>query len=145
MSGHACPSPYPKLSDLCMSEPVSEVMTLSMSVSESVSEVQKSRMSVSESASDMDSDMHSCPNSCPCPFISAVNRHNRKTLRKALQANEIPAENNTVCITTVTVHLLQYICNKFVHQKPLIFVKFTQFFLMFQFHNLFHHIRIELN
>lgn len=29
------------------------------------------------------------------------------------------------------VYLSQYICNKFVHQKTLIFVEFTQFFLVF--------------
>ena len=60
-----------------VSEPLSEVLTLSesvsevsenlVSVSESVSEVSKNFVSESESASDTDSDTSSCPNSCPCP------------------------------------------------------------------------------
>ena len=68
-----------------MSEPLSEVLTLSESVSESVSEVSENLVSVSESvsevsknfvsesesASDTDSDTSSCPNSCPCPPNSA--------------------------------------------------------------------------
>ena len=69
-----------------VSEPLSEVLTLSESVSESVSEVSENLVSVSESvsevsknfvsesesASDTDSDTSSCPNSCPCPPNSAV-------------------------------------------------------------------------
>lgn len=44
----------------------SHVMTESMSVSE----IRENRMSIPEYASNMGSDTNSCPNLCPCPFIS---------------------------------------------------------------------------
>ena len=61
MSGHACPSPCPRFSDMSVSEVVSEVMTQSMS--ESVSELPKIL--------------------CPCPSLLRVHVHSsliRETL-----------------------------------------------------------------